>query len=98
MYTHTHPKHAHLTHTTIHVQTVLQLHSESKTASFSKSLDDFVGDGRVALPLWLHAREAADLNKGTLFPGANPRRAALERGRQALHRAALPKRYARVRN
>ena len=55
MYTHTLPTHAHFTHTTIHVQTVLQLHTEPKITSFSRSPDDSVGDGRVTLPLWFHA-------------------------------------------
>jgi hypothetical protein len=52
-YTHAYSRHT--THTT-HVQTNLQLHLDPKTASFLRSpkFSDFVSDGHVTIPLWLH--------------------------------------------
>ena len=72
--THTHPTHARLTTPHMYKQTYNYTQmSNLETASILRSPEDSVGDGRVAIPLWLHTWEAADFNwkllKGTTVPG-----------------------------
>ena len=72
--THTHPTHARLTTPHMYKQTYNNTQmSDLETVSILRSPEDSVGDGRVAIPLWLHTWEAADFNwkllKGTTVPG-----------------------------
>ena len=58
--THVYTTHAHPTHT-MRKQLDLQLQVNWKTASFLDHRDHaFVGDGRVAISLWLHTIKAVD--------------------------------------
>ena len=46
------------THTTPHTYKQTCIYNQTRNASFMKSPEDSVDDGHVAIPLWLHAREA----------------------------------------
>ena len=46
------------THTAPHTYKQTYIYNQTRNASFLKSPEDSVDDGHVAIPLWLHAREA----------------------------------------
>jgi hypothetical protein len=89
------PTHTHHTHAT---RTTTTHRSEDRVLrEITGTILDSVDDGHLALPLWHHAREAAEIIKGAQPLVRNPHWARLERGRWALHPAARPPTYELVR-
>jgi hypothetical protein len=63
--TYTNTTHAHITHTpcTQTVPTIPHRFEDRVLKEITETIQGSVGDGRAAIPLWLHAREAAALVK-----------------------------------
>ena len=58
------------THITPHTYRQIYIYIQTRTASFLKSPEDSVDDGHVAIPMWLHTREATTARRpaGTSAP------------------------------